>query len=326
MLRDALDRIAAEYPKAHREVFAGHPLASFIRDEAAKELHEALGEQAGELICKGSAGAGNFATVPWLAVFDPVVTDTATKGYYVVYLFAANGSAIYLSLNQGTTAVREEFKGEAQTVLRDRAALMRTRLLDFESQLAEKMIALASTQTLPRDYEAGHALGCFYQVNSLPTEDQIRADLQTIVSAYRALTFRGALDPSPEVGAQSDDFELPAQATSIVEIRRYRMHRKIERNSRASIIAKRFHGTRCQACGLDFGEKYGELGNGYIEAHHLKPMSSLAENVQVSFDIAADFAVLCSNCHRMIHRAYNPSDLLGLQTVIAKQVARKEHH
>jgi predicted HNH restriction endonuclease len=29
----------------------------------------------------------------------------------------------------------------------------------------------------------------------------------------------------------------------------------------------------------------------------------------VTYDVAADFAVLCANCHRMIHRTEDPSDL-----------------
>lgn len=129
---------------------------------------------------------------------------------------------MHLSLNQGTTAVREEFGRGAPEVLRDRAALMRSRLPDFVERLPAKEIRLSSTQSLPRDYEAGHTIGRSYSAQDLPTEDVIRADLQTIIAAYRALTFRGGLDPSPERSSETDD-ELPAaHATSITEIRRYR--------------------------------------------------------------------------------------------------------
>jgi len=31
--------------------------------------------------------------------------------------------------------------------------------------------------------------------------------------------------------------------------------------------------------------------------------------VAVTYDVAADFAVLCANCYRMIHRSDDPSDL-----------------
>jgi 5-methylcytosine-specific restriction protein A len=94
------------------------------------------------------------------------------------------------------------------------------------------------------------------------------------------------------------------------------MHRRIERNRKAAREAKRHHGMRCQACDLEFEERYGELGKGFIEAHHLRPISSLEEGVAVSYDAATDFAVLCSNCHRMIHRTDDPSDLEGFRQLV----------
>jgi len=94
------------------------------------------------------------------------------------------------------------------------------------------------------------------------------------------------------------------------------MHRRIERNPRAAKQAKRHHGVRCQACDLQFDERYGELGRGFIEAHHLRPISSLDEGVAVSYDVAADFAVLCANCHRMIHRTADPSDLVSFRVLV----------
>src|SRR5262249_52580282 len=42
------------------------------------------------LFVEGSAGAGNWAAVPWISVFDPAITTSATRGYYVVYLFHVN--------------------------------------------------------------------------------------------------------------------------------------------------------------------------------------------------------------------------------------------
>lgn len=100
----------------------------------------------------------------------------------------------------------------------------------------------------------------------------MRGDLQTIVRAYRSLTYRGGLDA--DVEGQTDlaeEFAIPAR-TSITEIRKYAYHRKIERNRTAAHHAKKFHGTRCQACDLDFGERYGKIGSGFIEAHHLRPL------------------------------------------------------
>lgn len=88
-LRDTLQAIITDYPSAKAEPLAGHPLGTVIRHNAAEAVGEALGEQAAGLVVEGSAGAGNWAAVPWISVFDPAITTSATHGYYVVYLFHA---------------------------------------------------------------------------------------------------------------------------------------------------------------------------------------------------------------------------------------------
>jgi 5-methylcytosine-specific restriction protein A len=116
----------------------------------------------------------------------------------------------------------------------------------------------------------------------------------------------------------ADEFALSRQV-SITEIRKYAYHRKVERNRAAERYAKKFHGHRCQACNLDFAEYYGDIGEGFIEVHHLRPISSLEEGVAVRYDVAEDLAVLCSNCHRMIHRYCDPSDLATFRTIIRNE-------
>lgn len=279
-------------------------------------MTEALGEVGSGLVVEGSPGQGNWAAVPWISVFDPAITTSATRGYYVVYLFHAHEPILHLSLNQGTTTVRDEFGARARDILRDRAQLMRKRVAEFNSALPIQGIELGSTARLPGDYVAGHALGVSYALATLPSESALRTDLQAIARAYRALTYRGGIDA--DVESQTDfieEFGLPSSAT-VVETRKYAFHRKIERNRTAARHAKKFHGTRCQACDLDFEECYGAIGKGFIETHHLKPIGALEEGIPVHYDVAADFAVLCSNCHRMIHRSTDPSDVIALRALI----------
>lgn len=83
----------------------------------------------------------------------------------------------------------------------------------------------------------------------------------------------------------------------------YRVHVFRERSSKAVKLAKaraRQKGElHCCVCGFDFEAVYGLLGEGYIECHHTKPISEYekAEKTQVD-----DLALVCSNCHRMLHR------------------------
>ena len=78
---------------------------------------------------------------------------------------------------------------------------------------------------------------------------------------------------------------------------------------------KRKLGYVCQGCEFNFEQLYGEIGKGYIEAHHLTAISSLKKG-ESRMTTEKDFAVLCSNCHRMIHKFQDSSDLGKLKTLV----------
>ena len=97
--------------------------------------------------------------------------------------------------------------------------------------------------------------------------------------------------------------------------RHYVAHRKIERNPNAAKAAKKVHGYVCQVCSFDFGTVYGGTAKGYIEAHHLVPLAEIPEGESVKLDPKNDFAVLCANCHRTIHRKGMPKDVAALRAL-----------
>src|SRR5438874_11527945 len=72
-----------------------------IRDEIPSLLRTLAQQHCMEV--EGRDGTGRKTRVPWVRVYDPELSPSATQGWYVVYLFAADGSTVYLSLNQGTT-------------------------------------------------------------------------------------------------------------------------------------------------------------------------------------------------------------------------------
>ncbi len=81
-------------------------------------------------------------------------------------------------------------------------------------------------------------------------------------------------------------------------------HLQRERNVKLIDLSKKKfiekHGRLyCEVCGFDFEKTYGKLGEKYIEAHHIKPVSQMAENEKTNID---DIVMVCSNCHSMIHR------------------------
>ena len=84
-----------------------------------------------------------------------------------------------------------------------------------------------------------------------------------------------------------------------------------ERDPQNRLDAIRIHGHRCVACGFDFGEVYGDRGEGHIEVHHLVPLHDADAGHEVNPE--TDLAPVCANCHRMIHRRRD--DALSIDTL-----------
>ncbi|NOR56502.1 MAG: restriction endonuclease [Sulfurovum sp.] len=83
-----------------------------------------------------------------------------------------------------------------------------------------------------------------------------------------------------------------------------RIHLQRERNPKLiREVKKRFKAKYgrlfCQVCSFDFYVKYGEIGDDFIEGHHTKPVSEFNDS---TFSKIEDIALLCSNCHKMVHR------------------------
>lgn len=90
----------------------------------------------------------------------------------------------------------------------------------------------------------------------------------------------------------------------VIERRPALIRRKKEMTMRTS------QGLSCEICGFDFEEKYGSVGHAFAEVHHLKPLSSSQKARAVSL---SDLAIVCSNCHRMLHRGNPVFSLIELR-------------
>jgi len=311
MIRATLQYVAANYARASTEPFTKHPVAHYLRHTAQDQIAAALARPT--LRVRGSAGQSDWAEIPWVAVLDPVITKFATRGYYVVYLFSADLNQIVLCLLQGAEAVKAEFGLPRGIVeLKRRAALMRSRVPEFSEFFSSEDIDLRGIGDLAEGYEAAHAFGTTYETAALPSEESLARDLLNIVRLYIRLTKRGGVDTLEEPEGEG------STKKEIIERRTYRYHRRIERNSDAGKEAKRIHGFICQGCGFDFEEFYGPIGREYIEAHHLLPLSELPEDELVRMDAEKDFAVLCANCHRMIHRKDAPKTIPEFREIVRR--------
>lgn len=83
-------------------------------------------------------------------------------------------------------------------------------------------------------------------------------------------------------------------------VKKSRLSNFYERNPKLRLAAIKVHGLACKICGFNFSDSYGDHGMGFIEVHHLKPVSTLNTPTKVCPE--NDMIVVCANCHRMLHR------------------------
>lgn len=326
LIRESLHRVLSEFLSARSggdTTFAGHPLARFIRNDARNTVlntAKTLYQNPDTLIAKGSAGdVQRWTHTPWIAVMDERETATVQEGIYIVYLVASDCKDAYLTINQGCTTLYQSTQSHkektAKAELLRRAAVMQSRLPDLK-RLPDQKIDLRPTGWRARLYEAGTVAAVRYQAFNLPSESALKEDLREALIAYDTLIHAGAWTPDDDIIEQAKETHC---ATSLIEAKNYRQHRKIERAPRNSDKVKRVLGTVCMGCDLKMSDMYGPVAEGYIEAHHLKPLSEYADGEVIKLNPHQDFAVLCPNCHKIIHRMKGVSDINELRKVIRMQ-------
>lgn len=125
-----------------------------------------------------------------------------------------------------------------------------------------------------------------------------------------------SIDISPYLNRLNEERDI--STTEILEAEegqlKYILHKSFERNTTLVNNLKTHRKQvdpmlRCEICGFSFIEKYGDIGEGFIEAHHKIPLSSLKDSTITREN---DLILVCSNCHRMLHRENSiltPTDL-----------------
>lgn len=116
-----------------------------------------------------------------------------------------------------------------------------------------------------------------------------------------ALIRKGAQSGFPDGSLASfdDEFELSVKEGSLLA----RVHLSRERDKglrtrKLAQFAKENSELTCEACGFNFEQVYGDRGKGYIECHHVVPLHVSG----VTKTRLRDLVLLCSNCHKIVHR------------------------
>jgi hypothetical protein len=144
------------------------------------------------------------------------------------------------------------------------------------------------------------------QLNTRTKDRLTKLDWVWLVQDFHLFVHREILGlykkKSKEIFVQNDEEPVAIEGNSILA-----KHMRYERNSafiqkiKKQAISKNPM-LNCEVCGFSFVETYGKYGEGFIEAHHLQP---LHENKGIRATRKEHIALVCSNCHRMLHKG-NP--------------------
>lgn len=156
---------------------------NLIREAGPDRIREMLPETTPSgLAVEGRDGTGLKTRVPWMRVYSHSNSPTATEGWYVVYLFAFDGSSVYLSLNQGTTTfVSGQFVPKPASEITTNVQEARSLLGTLNEPRLTHSISLHDPGTLGPGYEKGNVFAYTYDAARIPADAQLRDDLHRLL-------------------------------------------------------------------------------------------------------------------------------------------------
>ncbi|HEH9399472.1 TPA: DUF3578 domain-containing protein [Aeromonas sobria] len=183
-IQSLFKQILSNWVRATTEQFTNHPTAVIFRTELKESIENLAHRNNKEFKIKASVGAGNWANVPWVSILDTRITNTTQSGIYPVYLFCADGSGFYLSLNQGTTTPTRELGA----VNAQRQAMeLKSQLLNNITELTtwdNDSLNLHATTNLGRSYEPTNISAKYYPADDIPSDEELIKDLEWLLKLY----------------------------------------------------------------------------------------------------------------------------------------------
>lgn len=144
-------------------------------------------------------------------------------------------------------------------------------------------------------------------------DDEVAAIL-TLLGQFEGLESMQA--PDEELVAANELESAVEEAPTALEgqpVMAQHVRRERSRSLRRRRIDAAGERPTCEACGFDFEQVYGDRGRGFVECHHLLPISELDPATPTRLE---DLALLCANCHRMVHVSRPWLDLEQLKQLL----------
>jgi hypothetical protein len=187
-LQQLLEEILSRYlgARSTNDFGRNRPIwRAFTRVESAIANLSALRNRP-TLRVEWSAGKGEFARVPWIAIIDSREVEAPRGGIYCVFLFREDMSGVYVTMNQGVTIPKRELgPSEARRTLANRSLRIRALVSDLRDRsfTLDEHIDLRSAG-LGAEYENSTIAYKLYEINQVPPDSELEQDLDALLIAY----------------------------------------------------------------------------------------------------------------------------------------------
>lgn len=214
-----------------------------------------------------------------------------------------NSGELLLAMGNSKKERLEEFSVIAKKAISEGASI--------EITLNGVVIPISQEINWPRHWQQLHIIlrSPFIETDSdLALDGKLEEHVLVWVTFFISLLF--TVLPLQEETQEENLEGLPEGAQTKVLVNRYERSRV----NRQICIAK--NGAFCNICGFDFGKQYGKDGDGFIEVHHLTPVSKLGGNYNIN--PVTDLIPVCANCHAMIHRRNPPYSVDEMKNLLSR--------
>ena len=138
-----------------------------------------------------------------------------------------------------------------------------------------------------------------------------RVNLRNVATAIRAVS-KDTDGSVAAIFATDEDYQAP-EGKILAGYHRYRERNYGLGRKKKNLVLRKTGVLACEVCGFVFSEKYGPLGQGVIDCHHIVPLAQLKPEQTTKL---SDLLLVCPNCHRMLHRGKDAPTLQTLRNII----------
>ena len=173
----------------------------------------------------GSDGVGLKSEIPYVRIFSPDLSPRPTIGWYLVLLFRADGTGVYLSLSHASTKNVSDSSGNLQFVprspkeMKDLMVWANAKVGDLMANLPETVTQIslqAARSNLGQAYENTTLISYFYNLTNLPSLHEFSEDISSLLPLLKVLYDAQTDDPtqpgepSPEFISSINEIEVQA--------------------------------------------------------------------------------------------------------------------